>query len=135
MNDLMLSAAYQSLGRLLAELTEDSAVKSDPGLSRRVGDAVSFHAILREEFRGVLEENEEMRRRLHSLTREPGEIVCDSRAEPDMGKYQKMKDEGASPADVYTAAERDGLGMVVSLRVLRQLFNLSLDEAKALSGT
>lgn len=46
-------------------------------------------------------------------------------------QYAHMCDTGASPGDVYLAAKADGLEEITCIRLLRDLFRLSLVEAKA----
>ena len=48
----------------------------------------------------------------------------------DFSKYKGMNDNGATPANVYHEAKKDGLDKVVSIRMLREIFQLSLAQAK-----
>jgi hypothetical protein len=48
----------------------------------------------------------------------------------DIAKYQGMHERGATPEEVYLAAKSDGFQLIDLLRILRQVFNLSLIEAK-----
>ncbi|MEM8532636.1 MAG: hypothetical protein AAGF95_17460 [Chloroflexota bacterium] len=45
-------------------------------------------------------------------------------------KYQHMHDAGASAAQIYLTAKEDGLNGITSIRLLRQICELSLTEAK-----
>jgi len=49
-------------------------------------------------------------------------------------KYQEMQSKGALPQDVYLAGKADGLDAITLLRLLRQVFGLSLPEAKQVTG-
>src|SRR3979411_1619649 len=45
-------------------------------------------------------------------------------------KYNGMKAAGASPRDVYNAAKSDGVDEIAAIRLLRELFGLSLRQVK-----
>jgi hypothetical protein len=47
-----------------------------------------------------------------------------------MSQYRAMRDSGASAGDVYRKAASDGVGAVELYRLLRDLFGLSLTDAK-----
>ncbi|MDY7233035.1 hypothetical protein [Hyalangium rubrum] len=51
----------------------------------------------------------------------------------DFRKYEAMRDNGASPSDVYYHARTDGIDSVSMIRMLRKIFNLSLLEAKEIT--
>jgi hypothetical protein len=52
-------------------------------------------------------------------------------AEMDTAKYEQMRDAGAGPTEVFHEAERDGYQTFSEhIRILRQVFGLSLVEAK-----
>jgi hypothetical protein len=49
----------------------------------------------------------------------------------DVSKYERMRDSGAGPIEVYHEAQRDGYQTFSELvRILRGVFGLSLVEAK-----
>ncbi len=48
-------------------------------------------------------------------------------------KYVQMKNQGAIPIDIYLAAKADQLDGISRIRLLRQIFDLSLTEAKEVS--
>jgi hypothetical protein len=48
----------------------------------------------------------------------------------DLRKYQQMHATGVTPVDIYRAAQQDGLGEIACIRLIRQLFQLSLVDAK-----
>ncbi|MBI5545312.1 MAG: hypothetical protein HY901_15590 [Deltaproteobacteria bacterium] len=48
-------------------------------------------------------------------------------------RYQTMKDEGASATDIYRATVADGVDPIAQLRIVRELFGLTLVEAKEVS--
>lgn len=51
------------------------------------------------------------------------------------GKYQRLKAIGKTPRDVYLAAKADGIGEVDALCLLREVFGLTIVEAKeAMTG-
>lgn len=52
----------------------------------------------------------------------------------DFSKYEKLREGGASPRDVYLAGKADGLDEITLLRVVRSVCGLSLGEAKQVSG-
>jgi hypothetical protein len=45
-------------------------------------------------------------------------------------RYLSLKEGGASPQEVYSAAKGDGLNRIEAIRVLRSLYEFSLEEAK-----
>ena len=51
----------------------------------------------------------------------------------DHSKYEQMCDDGAKPQDVYAALKTDQYGQLDAIRVLRQVFDLSLVEAKEIT--
>jgi len=48
----------------------------------------------------------------------------------DLRKYQQIQAAGATPIDIYRLAQQEGLGEIACIRLIRQLFQLSLVEAK-----
>ena len=52
----------------------------------------------------------------------------------DFSKYEKLREGGASPRDVYLAGKADGLDEITLLRLVRSVCGLSLAEAKQVSG-
>jgi hypothetical protein len=48
----------------------------------------------------------------------------------DFSKYERMRDKGADPKEVYLAAKRDGCDPITLLRLLRRVFSYSLPQAK-----
>jgi hypothetical protein len=48
----------------------------------------------------------------------------------DFTKYKQMREQGAQAEALYRAACDDGLTLIVAMRMVRQLFHLSLVEAK-----
>ena len=48
----------------------------------------------------------------------------------DFQRYEKMRDKGASPKEVYLAAKNDGLDWPALIRLLRKVFSLSFSQAK-----
>ncbi len=50
-------------------------------------------------------------------------------------KYALMREKGANPREVYLAAEAEGLDGIVCIRLLRELFHVSLAEAKEVIHT
>lgn len=53
----------------------------------------------------------------------------------DFEKYEKMCDAGASAKAVYLATEADGLNQIESIKILIQVFKLSLVQAKEITVT
>jgi hypothetical protein len=49
----------------------------------------------------------------------------------DLERYHGLKRGGSSASQVYARAREDGLGKIDGIRIIRQLFSLSYDEAKA----
>jgi hypothetical protein len=49
----------------------------------------------------------------------------------DFSKYVVMRDHGVHAEEVFRQARRDGLDTVTCLRMVRQVFHLSLIEGKA----
>jgi hypothetical protein len=52
----------------------------------------------------------------------------------DFDKYIRMRDQGTRPEQVYQTAKADGLDEITLIRLVRKVFNLSLGEAKRVSG-
>lgn len=48
----------------------------------------------------------------------------------DFHKYAEMRDRGVGSVDVYRTGVADGLDTFARVRMLRKVFNLSLDQAK-----
>jgi hypothetical protein len=48
----------------------------------------------------------------------------------EFSKYESLREQGASPKDVYLTAKADGCDAITLLRVLRRLFALSIPQAK-----
>ena len=48
-------------------------------------------------------------------------------------KYQRLVDSGVSAHDVYLLAKDDGVDYVACIRLLRQLFDLDLMQAKEIT--
>jgi len=44
--------------------------------------------------------------------------------------YREMKNAGASPQEVWCAAERDGVSRIEAIRLLRAIFGFDLEQAK-----
>lgn len=44
--------------------------------------------------------------------------------------YRSLKEKGAKPHEIYARARQDGLSQIASLRVFRELFDLSFAEAR-----
>ena len=51
----------------------------------------------------------------------------------DCSKYSVMRDHGVRAEEVFRQARQDGFDTVACLRIVRQVFNLSLIEGKALT--
>lgn len=51
----------------------------------------------------------------------------------DSTPYAQLKERGASPVEVWRQAEADGLDSITRIRLVRELFGLTLVEAKAVS--
>jgi hypothetical protein len=49
----------------------------------------------------------------------------------DCSQYIVMRDHGVHAEEVFRRARQDGFDTVVCLRIIRQVFNLSLIESKA----
>lgn len=48
----------------------------------------------------------------------------------DFRKYEQMRDDGLSATVVYTTAKADGADPIACIRILRNVFQFSLIEAK-----
>jgi hypothetical protein len=48
-------------------------------------------------------------------------------------KYRRLAQKGESPEQVYRTMHADGLSWISSVRILRELFQLSLEQAKEVS--
>jgi hypothetical protein len=49
---------------------------------------------------------------------------------PELTKYSDLKEQGSSASDVTVAAREDGLGSIESIFVLKEVFDLSVAQAK-----
>lgn len=134
MHDLMLSVSYESLGKILEQLSAAPEVQAAPRLAEQIGRARVFHQQLVTEFQGILREQQELREQLSALTREPGERLCGDATPGQFGKYERLRDSGAAPREVYLAAKDEGLDDLSALRILRQVFQFSLPEAQAVAA-
>jgi len=132
MHDTMLSVSYESLGEILEQLRDAPEVKTSPALAERVRNAIAFHQQISAEVLALKQERQLLDEKLSALTREPGERVCPQTSPYSFGKYEKMRDQGATPQEVFLLTQTDGLDRVGALTVLRRLFQLSLEEAQGL---
>jgi hypothetical protein len=48
----------------------------------------------------------------------------------DFSKYERMKEAGTSPEDVYREANRSGIDTITRIRMIRAVYSLSPREAK-----
>src|SRR5574341_307954 len=126
----MLSVSYESLGKILEQLQASPEIKASPELAERVKNAALFHRQIAAELRGLLEERQELKKTISELTREPGERVCDQPSQNRFSRYDEMRDLGADPQEVYLAARDDGFDEIEVIKVLRQVFHLSVREAQ-----
>jgi len=53
----------------------------------------------------------------------------------EFAKYERMHEQGITPEAVCRAGKDDGLDGIAILRMLRKVFNVSLEDAKRVSGT
>ena len=51
----------------------------------------------------------------------------------DFSKYVSLKAEKIDPLGLYLAAKKDGLDAFARIRMLREVYEISLDEAKKIS--
>jgi hypothetical protein len=51
----------------------------------------------------------------------------------DFSQYERMRDAGVEPVQVYRCAKADGLDEVTLIRLLRRVYHLSLVQAKEVS--
>ena len=49
----------------------------------------------------------------------------------DLEKYDLLKQEGATPVEMWRQAEADGLDQLARIRLIRKMYGLTLVEAKA----
>ena len=129
-HDIMLSVSYQNLGHILEQLRESSAVQASPELEEKVRNAILFHQQLASEYQEVLQEHQTLQRKLSALTRDPDEIVCGGVRPHLFRRYEEMRDAGMDEKEIYWAAKQDGLDEVELIKMLRQVFQLSLNEAQ-----
>src|SRR5207244_4339601 len=127
--DTMLSVSYQSLGKILEQLRDAPEVKVSRSLAEHVNNAIAFHQQISAEVLALKQERKLLEEKLSELTREPGEKVC-HQASHSFGKYEKMRDHGATPQEVYLSTQADGLDYIGALAALRQVFHFSLQEAQ-----
>jgi hypothetical protein len=51
----------------------------------------------------------------------------------DLSEYERMRDEGATPQEVYLSARNQGVDQITGIRILRSIFNLDLLGAKEIT--
>jgi ribosomal protein L7/L12 len=51
----------------------------------------------------------------------------------EFSKYESLKSRGIGALDAYLSAKRDGVDQIASIRMLRAVYGLSLEEAKKVS--
>lgn len=51
----------------------------------------------------------------------------------NLEKYEQLKSQGISAEDVYRIAQTDGLTSIERIKLIRELYNLGLREAKEIS--
>ncbi|MCG3162234.1 MAG: hypothetical protein JMDDDDMK_03474 [Acidobacteria bacterium] len=130
MHDVILSVSYESLGKILEQLQESPEIKASPELAERIRNAILFHRQISTDWQGLLKEHRELKKTVSDLTREPGERVCGQGLQNQFSKYEEMRDQGANPQGIYLAATEDGYDGVGAIRILRWVFDLSLQEAQ-----
>ncbi len=130
MHDTLLSVSYESLGKILAQLQDAPEIKASQTLAERVRNAISFHQQISVEVEAMRQQQRLVKQKLSEVTREPGERICNQAPPYNFGKYEEMRESGATPQQIYLATRADGLGRVESIAALRQLFQLSLPEAQ-----
>lgn len=52
----------------------------------------------------------------------------------DFRKYEELRDRGASPQEVYATAKADGVDDITLIRLVRKVCNLTLAQAKEITG-
>jgi len=131
MHEILLSVSHQSLGKILEQLCESPEVKASPELTERLRQAIFFHQQVSVEFQELLQAYQDLREERSRLTRELDERVCNRISPSQFSQYEKMRDAGSRPPDVYLAAKNDGLDEIEAIKVLRQVFHFSLREAES----
>jgi hypothetical protein len=133
--DILFSVSFKSLGKILDEISDAPAVKVSPELVGLIRNATDFHHQLYEDVRGLIEENQTLKREISELTREPNEILCNRSVTASYDKYTQMRDAGSTPQEVFSAGKADGLDYIALIKLLRVTFNLSLNEAKDIADS
>lgn len=130
-HDILLSISYQNLGHLLAQLGESPLVQSSPELEEKVRNGILFHQQLACEYHEVLQEHQALKQTLSQLTREPSEIVCGASPPARFSRFEQMRTAGMDARGIYWAARQEGLDKIELIKMLRQVFQLSLREAQS----
>lgn len=130
MHETMFRISYESLGKILRQIQESAEVKGSPVLAERVGDAISFHQQMAAEMQALNQEQQLLKQKLSDVTREPGERICSESIPNQFVKYEEMRNAGAPPKEVYSAARKDGFSQIEAIVALRRVFNLPLQDAQ-----
>lgn len=130
-HDIRLSISYQNLGQLLAQLGASPLVQSSPELEEKVRNGILFHQQLASEYQETLQEHQALKQKLSQLTRDPGEIVCGASPPARFSRYEQMRTAGMNAREIYWAARREGLDNIELVKMMRQIFQLSLREAQS----
>ena len=121
-------SAYLSLENILHKIQNAAEVQSSFEVSEHARNAIAFHNLLKTEYKEAIQEIEKLQCELYELTRDPAEDSSDH-STVDCTKYITLRDAGATADVVYQALVADGLGRIQSLKVLRTVYELSLQQA------
>ena len=132
MDEIVLSISYQSLGEILDSVIENPADQSSPALLEQIQSAIAFHKDIQSEVNAVVAVNKVLRKRLADLEETNDLAVAGELSDSVVDRYKIIRDSGGDPILVYHVAKAEGVSEIVSIRILRTLFDLSLDEANAI---
>lgn len=124
-----LISSYRSLGAILLHLMDDPVIISNPEVHKKMQDAAGFHTLMENDIELLEAEFRAIAVELRKYQRHPNEI----RSATDFSyidKYRQIAAAGGDADLICRIAKLDRVDDILILRILRHLFNLSLDEAK-----
>jgi hypothetical protein len=135
MRDTTTEIVYHSLGNLLEQISHSTAVQDSPETAETVRNAIAFHQELEKEVSALINENRNLKQERETALGLANITGCVEESVDLFRKYEQMKLSGATPQEVYRQLRRDKLDRVNSIKILRRVFDLSLDEAAEILQT
>lgn len=135
MHNVTAEVVYQSLGKLLDQISRSAEVKNSPKTAEKVRNAIAFHQELEKELSALVNENQNLKQELQTVIGLANVNGCVEEPKNLYRKYEEMKLSGASVDKVYAQTQKDKLDRINTLKVLRRVFDLSLEDAMQILET